>query len=212
MKTNRVLPAARILLGFINDKWTVEYAIAAAQHHRVKLSGGVHTYVSDEFKRAQDRLRREIKTALETLLAGENLESVVVAIKKYATRPLDLLLWREGEVKTGEAVPYRFFQQLRTVTLADKKFHVYAAGYPNAGPRQFFYSLLRQTIDDGTIERFKLCKQCRKLFYQKSKKAEFCGDRCRWYFNNHSADRARHYIKGKWYSDSEPKPKKRGSK
>jgi hypothetical protein len=213
MKKNRVLNAAHILLGFINDGWTVSDTVRAILHHQVQLSSSLFAKRREsESRRTQNRLRQQIKTALESLVAGVNVVLIESTINKHASRPMDLLMWREGEELANRDIPYGFLQPRGVITLAGTKFHIYAAGYPHAGSRQFFYSLLRQIIDDRLIERIKLCRQCKKLFYQKSKKAEFCGDRCRWYFNNHSEDRARHYIKGKWYSDSGSKPKKRGSK
>jgi hypothetical protein len=210
MKKNRVFNAAHVLLGFINDGWTVSDTVRAILHHQVQLSSSLFAK-RRESKRAQDLLRREIKSALESLVAGENVALIESTINKHASRPMDLFMWRDGEELANRDIPYGFLQPRGVITLADTKFHIYAAGYPHAGSRQFFYSLLRQIIDDRLIERIKLCRQCRKLFYQKSKKAEFCGDRCRWHFNNHSEDRTRRYVKGKWYSD-ESKPKKGGSK
>jgi len=196
MPKNRVASAADILIGFVDRRWNVAYTTIAAQ--RSRNAGGFLSEIprSHELKDSEIKIRGEMKRSLENLINGTNVDSIESAINKYAVRPFHLVLWEQG--KTRSNVPYRFFQRRRTIMLGKKKVYVINATHPHCSARQFFYSLLRQTIEDGTIERLKFCKQCKKLFYQRSTKANFCRDRCRWYWNNHSEGRARHYIKGVW--------------
>jgi hypothetical protein len=196
MTKNRVATAADILIGFVGGRWHVAYAMIAAQ--RSRIAGGSLSDIPGSRKpdNSEIKIRGEMKRALENLISGTNVDSIVTTINKHTARPLDLVLWKQGESRSN--VPYRFFQRRRPIMLGKRKVFVLNAAYPHRSARHFFYWLLRQTIEDGTIERLKCCKQCKQLFYQRSTKANFCRDRCRWDWNNHSENRARHYIKGVW--------------
>jgi hypothetical protein len=207
MKKNRVT-AGDILIGFVRGRypglaagptgWSIGYTQVAAHHYGVRNIAAIRIRRSDESPRAQKRLRSEIATALDALVRGVEIDWLIATINKHTRRPSHLFLWEEGTAKTH--IPYRTGQpSLRTVSLSGRKYRVFALGYGDLGARQFLYSLIRQTVEDGTVERFKFCRQCKEVFYQRTRKAQFCTKECHIYFYNHWEPRKERYLDGKWY-------------
>ena len=210
MPNNRVTKKIQILLPFING-W-------AMFHFPLRRKPGAAVPRNINESRGHIRVRNEIRLHLENLVNGQNLDVVADAINKFTPRPRPLLFSKEGSKegmtlrwKKGDRV-YRPYDDHGKITLNGVAWNVFSVGFGDVEARQFYYSLLRESIEDGTIERVKFCLQCKALFYQKSKKREFCRDHCRWTYNNHSQKRKDRYIKGVWCPSSkltktrEPKP------
>ena len=73
-----------------------------------------------------------------------------------------------------------------------------------ATPHQLLYGSLRRCVDSGDIAHLALCRKCRRIFYRKSLKGEFCSDECRWsYFNGGEDRKSKRRKGGDWYLHNE---------
>ena len=131
-------------------------------------------------------LRREFESDLRRLLIGD-YETVTEKMTRHVPPPPPIVIHRKA--RTGEKV-----------RIGDSDVYIETALINGATPHQFLYGSLRRCIDSRDIAYLALCRKCRKIFYRRSLKGEFCSDECRWsYFNGGEDRKAKRRKGGDWY-------------